>query len=170
LPLPPLVQPRLYFWAAMVFAISGAFATVAWVALAFAEQGRTRWPTVAGRVEYASASARDYEDEKGRPRRVYSPEVWYRYEVNGRTYQSHRIATGGWEDSNLAHVEKYLERYPSGSAVKVYVDPKNPAESRLEVGFDWLLWLGLPLALLFDGMGVWMFRIWHRSRRVGKGC
>jgi hypothetical protein len=151
----------------MMFAISGAFTTVASVVLGISEHGRTGWPTVEGQVTMSSASPLDREDERGRSRRVYSPEVWYRYEVDGRRYESHRISTETWHDSSLARVEKYLERYPHGAAVKVYYDPQNPAESRLEVGIRLLLWLGFSLALLFDGLGAWMFRYWRHSLRTG---
>jgi hypothetical protein len=51
--------------------------------------------------------------------------------------------------------------------VKVYYDSRNPADSRLEVGINWLHGLGLLLALLFGGLAVWLFRYWRRSLRTG---
>lgn len=62
----------------------------------------------------------------------FYPRVIYRYEVDGRAYESSRyfFAGLGWADHSSAQAQ--IERFSKGAAVQAYVDPENPSESVLE--------------------------------------
>ncbi|MEW6084824.1 MAG: DUF3592 domain-containing protein [Chloroflexota bacterium] len=63
------------------------------------------------------------------------PMVTYEYEIDGVKYVSNRVRVedvsgpttgGGW------YTKQLFKRYPKGSTVTVYYNPKNPKESALE--------------------------------------
>ncbi|NWG07002.1 MAG: DUF3592 domain-containing protein [Chloroflexi bacterium] len=63
------------------------------------------------------------------------PMVTYEYEIDGVKYVSNRVRVedvsgpttgGGW------YTKRLFKRYPKGSTVTVYYNPKNPKESALE--------------------------------------
>jgi hypothetical protein len=59
--------------------------------------------------------------------------VVYRYEVNGKTYQS-RTIKAGYQFMNgrvTGETQATVARYPVGASVMVYYDPENPSESAL---------------------------------------
>lgn len=58
------------------------------------------------------------------PSRV--PLVLYTYCVNGTTFRGSRVGV------EVADAESTVARYPAGSAVVVYYDPRDPSESILE--------------------------------------
>ena len=63
-----------------------------------------------------------------------SPKVVYEYGVGGQTYQNDNIRPG--DDFLRVNVRgtayEIVDKYPVGSAVIVYYNPQNPAESTLE--------------------------------------
>lgn len=95
--------------------------------------GSVGWPHVAGAITESEAN----DDGGGW--------ITYRYTVDDRTYSGHRVSY--WINSSVA------SRYPVGSAVDVYYDPKAPAEAVLEPGLGrsmpWLLaCLALPVVVV----------------------
>ena len=58
------------------------------------------------------------------------PVVQYEFMADGRKWHGNRISIG--EDSGGANTEATLARYPKGSTVTVYYDPKNPEHCVLE--------------------------------------
>lgn len=97
--------------------------------------------------------------EDGVQRTLYTPGITYRFTVNGREYISDRYSLGaetGWGASRL--VEKKVEKYPAGSPVAVYFNPKAPTESVLDrrLTGGWLIWAMafglLVLALVSAGI------------------
>ena len=82
-----------------------------------------RWPQVSGTV--VSASVQVSHNGTGRHE---TPIVLYRYRVGAQEFQGNRVRLkrdGGRACDTVA-------RYPAGSCVPVFYDPRNPAESALE--------------------------------------
>ena len=90
-----------------------------------AEKAASQWPSVNGTV----LSARLVSHGSIRYRADF-PEVSYSYEVDGKTYKSKHISAGGEVGGVTA--SGVLARYPVGSQVTVYYDPKKPKNAVLE--------------------------------------
>lgn len=84
-----------------------------------------KWPRASGTV---TASAVEKSPEH---RRRYRAALQYSYRVGAKDYQSSRIFWGGDEgrEKNMVSV---VETYPAGGKVRVFYDPKNPAEAVLD--------------------------------------
>ena len=84
-----------------------------------------KWPRASGTV---TASAMEKTPQQW-PR--YRAALQYSYRVGGKDYQSSRVFWGGNEgrEKQMASV---VETYPAGGKVRVYYDPKNPAEAVLD--------------------------------------
>lgn len=101
------------------------------------------WPSVAGVVVAAELrSFREWKDNVERT--LYTPGVVYRYTVAGREYTGDRYSLGaGTQWGRPEPVQTMLKRFPPGSAVTVFYNPKAPAEAVLErrVSGGWFIWL-----------------------------
>lgn len=87
------------------------------------------WPGTSGMVLTSSVQSR----RTGRSISTF-PVVVYRYEVNGKTYQSQTIRAGEqfMNVRVIGQAQATAARYQAGTAVTVYYNPENPAESVLE--------------------------------------
>jgi hypothetical protein len=87
------------------------------------------WPAVEGVVlESTVTVSRD-------DRQLFRPVVRYRYEVAGKCFESSRIqwaASAGYRKYTRAR--RMLDRYRSGSTIKVHYDPLHPGEAVLNPG------------------------------------
>jgi hypothetical protein len=123
----------------VVFGLSGLYDLwLGYLALVGATQS-ARWPSIDGTIRSAEAAKRTMVGEPGvRPRIVYD------YIVDGKPFTGERIAFGMQDNfySGRGFAQKYIERYPSGSRVRVSYDPARPASSVLEPGFSF--WALLP--------------------------
>jgi Protein of unknown function (DUF3592) len=84
-----------------------------------------KWPRAAGTV---TASALEKLPER---RWRYRAALQYSYRVGGKDYQSSRVFWGG-NEGREKHMASVIETYPAGGKVRVYYDPKNPAEAVLD--------------------------------------
>jgi hypothetical protein len=97
-----------------------------------------------------------------RGRKAYIPFVKYEYELNGKTYTAEtELYSPQWGGKLLRKEtsENILSMFKPESTLTVYVNPKNHAESVLEILFGWdlfirlgvgmLLWLASTAALCF---------------------
>lgn len=116
----------------------------AWRNHVLAQRSQT-WASVPGRIagSYGQVDLR----------RGYLPRVSYWYTVNGMRYTGSRITFGdAWLP--ISGFEDLRNRYPFGTAVTVYYDPKNPQHSALEpraVNLAWACFLG-TICLLLGGL------------------
>ncbi len=115
------------------------------------------WPTVVGRVEESKVDSRS-ETRDGRRTTMYSADVLYGYEVDGKKYQANDVRPGGIRSSSSRESEAQMEasKYPKGSAVTVHYDPDDPSDACLVVeagSAPWILMAGGVLCLLV-GAGV----------------
>jgi uncharacterized protein DUF3592 len=108
------------------------------------------WPTANGAV---SANWLKVLFSTRNNRRYYRPEITFRYRVGGTDYQSSRISFGF--DRSLPYqreAQNILDRYPMGSAVKVYYEPGNPSLGILEPGRNEEMELLYKMDLWFIGI------------------
>jgi len=92
--------------------------------------GSEIWPVVDGVVLEAAIAA---DRETGRQR--FRPVVRYRYEVDGQRYEGSRMqwaVDAGFRKYTRAR--RLLDRYRTGSAIKVHYDPSRPGTAVLQTG------------------------------------
>ena len=76
----------------------------------------------------------------------------YTYEIDGKKYQGTRV---GYGISNTDEVQV------TGQAVRIYVNPDNPADAVLVTGFKNTHFLGL----LFSAVFLWLgFYLWRKTQ------
>jgi hypothetical protein len=124
------------------------------------------WPTVQGTV-IESRVVVTTSTRKGRTQHSHSARMVYRYEVDGREYEAHRLSFRvhmGGEDA----AQETVAAYPVGARVDVRHSPADPSLACLVPGTD--AWQALPLgvgalAIAFAG-GLWWFALKSITRRL----
>jgi hypothetical protein len=89
-----------------------------------------------------------------RGKKAYIPFVKYEYELNGKTYTAEtELYSPQWGGKLLRKEtsEGILAMFKPESAITVYVNPKNHADSVLEILFGWDLFIRLGV-----GMFLWL--------------
>lgn len=120
-----------------------------------------RWSTTYGRVVFSGTEKRRVSQQY-----TFDVRVVYRYEVHGLVYDSATLdvadMAGASRGSTQGGAQARADRYPVGSVVQVWYDPRKPERSvtnpRAPTRLIWLM-LGLS-ALLFGvalavGVGFW---------------
>ncbi len=123
------------------------------------------WPSTTGVVNSATIDERVKTGSNGTST-LYCPMIAYEYEVDGHHYMQNRLLMGGPVSSrSRSRVQKWVDRYPEGSAVKIYYNPADPSESVLERkanGPVMILWgMAAILVLVAIGAGVMIERGAH---------
>jgi hypothetical protein len=99
------------------------------------------YPSARGRVLTAGIGSARKSEERG-TRTVYFPEVRYRYEVDGRTYENDTFGVMEPEWS-LGRARETVRRYEAGKPCTVFYDPADPSESVLDKtsgkAFPWVI-------------------------------
>jgi len=98
------------------------------------------WDAVEGTI---SAAAVDFDWEDYRPR------VEYTYVYRGRTFRGARLRSLALSVNWSGPARRAVAKYPVGSAVTVFVNPKYPLESVLERGGDPKF---IPFMLFFSAL------------------
>ncbi len=112
------------------------------------------WPQVAGKVVLSVAETREvkvFDDEREGSYRFESrnfANVTYEYAVGGRKQRCNRISIG--EDLGNFQVAEKLAKYPAGSIVTVFYNPRHPDQAVLEREMPKGLWgcLGIGSAIV----------------------
>lgn len=78
----------------------------------------------------------------------FHPRIEYRYTYDGESYTSRNICPGAGSacapsGPDRGEVEDFVDRYPDGEAVTVYVPPSDPEGAYLVEGGSSMLYLGL---------------------------
>ncbi len=121
------------------------------------------WLAISGRIIGSRSEAREVDahvygsQSKGSTEFRNFAKVSFQYQVNGKTFTGSRFSLR--HDVGNVDVAGTLARYPVGSAVTVYYDPANPAQSVLERtmpegSFRFLLWLAAGLVAGVIGLVV----------------
>lgn len=112
------------------------------------------WPQAPGKVVTSVAEVRevrvsDSDREEGyRLEKRNFANVTYEYAIGGRKLRCNRISIG--EDLGNFEVAEKLAKYPSGSIVTVYYNPRHPDQAVLERDLPKGLWgcLGIGTAIV----------------------
>lgn len=128
-----LVGPIIGVACIALFAL--VFTVVGIVLIVRSQQDKTKikqslnWPSVDGTV--IESRVMTTTDDEGS--NLYRPYIKYEYEAGGTKQTNDKFSMGMvYSASNIKKSEETVARYPVGRAVKVYVNPANPAESALE--------------------------------------
>lgn len=109
------------------------------------------------------------KDQDSEGETFYRPQITYRYEVEGRAYESSRYSfLDVASDNDVGAKRRALERYPAGMRTTCWVDPANPASAVLdrELNND-IYWGLIPLTFAVIGFGIAAWVI-ARTLRVGQ--
>ena len=91
------------------------------------EEQSQGWPSTAGIV------IKSRVEVSGGDHASVSPRIVYEYGVGGQTYQNDKLRPGDrFFSVGSGNAYDVVDQYPVGSAVIVYYNPANPAESGLE--------------------------------------
>ncbi|MCI5125353.1 MAG: DUF3592 domain-containing protein [Candidatus Electrothrix sp. AR5] len=117
------------------------------------------WPTINGTVirskVFISEQTTSRTNQTSQIDDYYSPDVAYRYIVDGAMLKGDNIRYG--LVTNKAAAEKIVQQYPEGNEVEIYYHPDNPEESVLQPGyFGGLLFFPLMgVMAMFAGVFSW---------------
>src|SRR5215469_3921833 len=130
----------------------------------FREMGSASWPATTGTIIKTNLV-----HASGRHNDGYVPGLQYKYEVDGRIYVGTRIDFHTQDSVHAKETaESWLYKYPRGSTVRVYYDPKNPNITILEPGIKpeqrWLFYPGLAYII---GMSMAFVAVARDLRRKG---
>lgn len=94
------------------------------------------------------------------------PLIRFRYEVNGRSYESTTLSLGGKTFGGRGDMSAYVSKYPRGATVEVYYDPADPSVAILDrtvdsVAYPLLVGAGFILAGL--AISAYGFRVGQRT-------
>jgi len=144
--LPPLVYAMLLAPLALIL--------IAAIVKTWQAREAQSWPQVSGKVVTSVAELREVsvsDDEREDGYRMESrnfANVTYEYSVSGRKLSCNRISIG--EDLGNFQVAEKLAKYPAGSIVTVYYNPRHPDQAVLERDLPKGLWgcLGIGSAIV----------------------
>lgn len=110
------------------------------------------WRITTGTVVHASIETRK-KNTKPNAEKEYFPHIEYRYVIEGATHTCARVYYNAPCSERKADITKYIEQYPSGKVVQVYVSPENPSAAvlRRSAHIGELLPLGFGVAFIIIG-------------------
>lgn len=115
------------------------------------------WPSTQGKVVVSTSQRRKvktFDDEReggrGEEERNFA-KIVYEYTVSGQKLRNDRVSIG--EDLGNFEVAETIARYPVGTVVTVYYNPRKPREAVLERDAPKGLW-GCVVALVVIGGGL----------------
>ena len=151
-------------WYYVVVFIAGYGMLVGGFYLVAKEHVSKHWPTTQGRIIASKVVAVQSFDSGDEP----VPNVRYKYSVDGHKFQGDKISLTSkspfsWksvtktlrETQSYSSAEKIIKRYPIGSKVLVYYNPRNPKESVLQLGVEsWIVFFFFFVSAVFIGLGL----------------
>ena len=120
------------------------------------------WPIVEGVINTSSIYEMEDYDSGGASLGVIGHMfgIEYSYEFAGVKHTSRQVSIGEerWLNTfgSKEKAEERQAKYPAGTKVKVYCDPKRPQLSTLETGFKPKTIIGLLLGILNIGWGTFV--------------
>ena len=147
----PVPQRAPFVAAASGFGFLALLFAIAYSRMMFAA---CRWPIATGKIvstEVESYYPRVDADNDSASRLHYKPSIVYQYEVNGRELKGDRLRLGlKISSTSEGLAKKSIAKYPVGTIVKVYYNPKSPGESVLNPYSHghFLLWL-IPIIMFW---------------------
>jgi len=111
----------------LIFGLAGGIIFLTWQYNKKRNAEAATWPSVKGEIRYSGV-----EDVRGDDDISYNAAVQYNYVVDGKPHVGNRIMYGPTTFSNQWDAQKLCDKYPVGSTVDVYYDPKKPGRCVLE--------------------------------------
>ena len=108
------------------------------------EQAASSWQQTSG-VIVTSTTLRQHA---GRGDEV-TPVIEYEFTHDGRSFRSSHWRPLNFSVGNSASAQAVTSRYPVGSSVTVFVNPRDPMRSVLECRPSWLCWVPFGFGILF---------------------
>jgi hypothetical protein len=106
------------------------------------------WPTTEGIV--LDGHIDKQEGSEGEV--SYSPELAYRYQVDGVIYYGDRLFVTPYS-SDYSWAQSYLYKYPVGSTITVHYDSENPSEAVIELQANQVDYVLLMVGIVFIAFG-----------------
>ena len=127
------------------------------------------WPSVMGTVirskVLVSKSSTSSSGQLSRTETSYTPDVAYRYVVDGTTIKNDNIRYGLATNKYIS--ENLVKQYPVGKEVKIFYNPGNPKQSVLQPGYFGGLLLMPILGLLATSAGLFVgFLFWKFGEQM----
>ena len=91
------------------------------------------WPTTEGTILYHRFVGQQFKEYDGDLYTHIDVHIRYQYAVNGKTYSSLKL--NSIDTPFHLFPSSYAGRYPVGTEVIVFYNPKNPSDAVLEPGF-----------------------------------
>ncbi|HEY6328656.1 MAG TPA: DUF3592 domain-containing protein [Blastocatellia bacterium] len=111
---------------AVLFGAIGTIALAATGRLRLRQKQALSWPSVPGKITANSVSR--HEDDESL---WFHCDLRYQYSVDGHSYEGRALAAGGSSGDEKGANEEH-RRYPLGSIVTVYHNPRKPQDAVLE--------------------------------------
>jgi hypothetical protein len=150
------VDPSIFLGLLFLFTAS-ALLLVAVIRIKSGRASKT-WPATKGTIlesynQHKTFTIRLIGSNTGRK---YVPYIQYKYEVNGREYQSSSInsAPSWWVPPGVSH---RLAKYPQDKNVDVYYNPQSPEKAFLEPGVESLSFVFSLLGVIALIISIWFF-------------
>ena len=99
------------------------------------------WPRVAGVVKSA------YQDDS-----IESAKISYEFRLDGRIYTGDRVRSYTGSGFVVGYAQADLRKYPVGSKVTVYYNPRDPSNCRLEPGLSLTYLLAALAGLVYAAL------------------
>ena len=139
-------MPRVLVILSLVAFVAGAALTIADSQRLMHLIDEMKWPSVDG-----SVISSQIEGEQ-----AYHPMITYSYSVADSSYTDStdlNVPGFGTRFARLDVAKKSVEAYPVGKSLKVYYDPANPANSKLDVIPPWNVFVQLALGMTLSLLG-----------------
>ncbi len=112
-----------------------------------------RWPSCEGTI--LKSEVKKSRGSDGRA--DFNPRVIYVYSVGGQEFVSERVAFHCWGGTTAAASTAVSLRYPVGSTVTVFYNPRNAASSTLEIGYGPGNVLVIGIGVVLTCAGTWAY-------------
>lgn len=100
---------------------------------------------------------------------TYSCEIFYRYDFEGKEYNSDSASFFDGNSSGRAAKERKAKEHPKGSTLKVFVDPEKPwqvVRDRAMGAWAWFTLFPLPFIAVGCGGLIWIFKKRKSARTI----
>ncbi len=108
------------------------------------------WPQSTGKIVTSNALRRSV----GQGREEVVPVIEYEFDYQGRLFKTSHWRFGNFSVGNSLSADAVTSRYPVGSSVTVFVNPREPMKSALEAGTSSLCWVPFGFGILFLAISI----------------
>jgi len=141
----------LYRWfGSILLLLGGLFYTVIGIVIVVAGLRAKSWPTATGTITSSTII-----EHRGRGV-SYSPEIHYRYLVNGATHKGNDIWIYGDFSAGEQSARAIAAMFPPEAHVSVFYSPSSPTHSVLLPGTNWYMFAisGIGLVAFATGLSI----------------